>query len=828
MASSSDSFGVRPFLKKRSLSRTTKREYSERILREQKYEGMDFDFVDNEVYHREINPSARYYAVRWVSTIFLALIIGCCTGFTVFWVFEGAKVIVKYKTVMLQRVYDKCDECVYGPLLSYVALSTFMFMVAGLLVLTLQPIMGSGVPEMKGYLNGVKIPQLLHWRTFVVKVIAMVLAGGAGTPGDLFDPALHIGGIWGDFWGSRLHLFRSDVEKRSFVSAGVSAAWACVYGSPIGGLLYSIEEGSSFWSGPLSALVFFCGACGLIIFNLFHNGLSDSNLQWGHWARPGILDFGESEFGSKYLDYPFKMYDFCLYFILAVIGGVYGGVFNVLSKQLQSFRQRWMKKAYLRFIEVTIIGLVTSLVYFLIPYFWPNCTELSSIPSSKLRDYDIKHLDVYCDDGWWNPAANIFYQQQSSAFRSVATSQLDWPWAPLLVSAVCYSIISLYTFGAALPLGILASSIFQGACYGKLIGIFLETWMPESAHIRSSHWAILGAAAFSSGITRLSISLVCLLMEATGFAFLALPIMFIVIIARWVAGLLSGGIYNNYLNSSKIPLLDWYPWFTVLKYRAGQIMSSPARCFTATPRVSEVMRELKSRTHNGFPVIDEQGRAIGFILRYQLVMLLIHKNFYSKRETMPVLSTGVFKSYYPNYPQIQDVGLSQEEQATKVLNLRPYMNVNPIKVVITCPVSRIFRVFRTLGLRHIVVVDASNVVQGIITRKDISKRSAIHLLRLQETGEIESLRPSNRPSSSPLMQWRSHEHYDTREETAAYEQVDFHVSSSGSDSEAPFSDADDPVGPTLIDNNSNSTNVDDNGNETEEAGVPHPHVSLAH
>ena len=34
-------------------------------------------------------------------------------------------------------------------------------------------------------------------------------------------------------------------------------------------------------------------------------------------------------------------------------------------------------------------------------------------------------------------------------------------------------------------------------------------------------------------------------------------------------------------------------------------------------------------------------------------------------------------------------------------------------------IQRTYRVFRTLGLRHLVVVDAGNKVRGIITRKDL-------------------------------------------------------------------------------------------------------------
>jgi len=64
-------------------------------------------------------------------------------------------------------------------------------------------------------------------------------------------------------------------------------AWGVTFGSPIGGLLYSVEEGSSFWSGPLSALVFFCIGTALFIFNCFRNGLQTPAEDWGYWSRPG-------------------------------------------------------------------------------------------------------------------------------------------------------------------------------------------------------------------------------------------------------------------------------------------------------------------------------------------------------------------------------------------------------------------------------------------------------------------------------------------------------------------------------------------------------------
>jgi len=53
------------------------------------------------------------------------------------------------------------------------------------------------------------------------------------------------------------------------------------------------------------------------------------------------------------------------------------------------------------------------------------------------------------------------------------------------------------------------------------------------------------------------------------------------------------------------------------------------------------------------------------------------------------------------------------------IDLRPFMNPAPYAVQEVCPMARVYRLFRGMGIRHLVVVDETNVVQGIMTRHEL-------------------------------------------------------------------------------------------------------------
>ena len=128
----------------------------------------------------------------------------------------------------------------------------------------------SGIPEVMGYLNGVHIAGIMRMRTLVVKVFGSFCSVSSGLAIGPEGPLVHTGAIVGSGatrghkiwrWRGGREIFRcnfaisqqfhNDTDRRDFISMGAAVGFATAFGAPIGGVLFALEEASSFWNGKL-------------------------------------------------------------------------------------------------------------------------------------------------------------------------------------------------------------------------------------------------------------------------------------------------------------------------------------------------------------------------------------------------------------------------------------------------------------------------------------------------------------------------------------------------------------------------------------------------
>lgn len=132
------------------------------------------------------------------------------------------------------------------PYLYWVLLNVVFVAIGSYLVTYIEPVaIGSGIPLVKCYLNGVKVPRIVRIRTLFVKAIGVATSVIGGLAGGKEGPMVHSGAIIGAGISQgksttfkqdlgMLKYFRDDHAKRDFVLAGASAGVAAAFGAPMG------------------------------------------------------------------------------------------------------------------------------------------------------------------------------------------------------------------------------------------------------------------------------------------------------------------------------------------------------------------------------------------------------------------------------------------------------------------------------------------------------------------------------------------------------------------------------------------------------------------
>lgn len=436
-------------------------------------------------------------------------------------------------------------------------------------------------------------------------------------------------------------------------------------------------------------------------------------------GSPGLLNFG------KFQDIDYSFYEIPLYAFMGCFGGITGALFNLVNMKLTIFRQRWIRQRWLKVTEAVLISILTASIGFALMILWSEC-----IPETT----EETHFPVTygCPAKQHNVMAALWFNTPEATLKNLFHNK-DGTWnvRTLTIFVITYFFISCVTYGLSVSSGLFIPGLMLGATWGRLIGIILNWILPNQSWIHSGKFALIGASASLGGIVRMTISLTVILIETTGNLSFALPIMITVFTAKWVGDYFNEGIYDIHIELSNVPFLGWQPPPDSSRIFASEVMHSPVTSLQIRETVRNVVNILSSNHFNGFPVVDENtihqsvrtfGRYRGLILRSQLLVMLQARIFQEYSLDSPWINlNSLFRNSYPRYPDLKQIinDLTPIE-LDMTMDLRPVMNPSTYTISHAASLNRIFRLFRALGLRHIVVLNDYNEVIGIVTRKDLA------------------------------------------------------------------------------------------------------------
>ena len=731
------------------------------------------------------NASRRTTAWKWFLVVFIGAVVG------------AMGVLVRTLTTYLTDLKFQTILAIYENDMraaSYFALlgmSILYGLIAAGICVVEPAAAGSGLPEIKAYLNGINLNKVVRARIVIFKVIGMCFSCAAGLPLGKEGPMIHCGSVVGAavsqgrtfFFGidtswTKFQDLRNDRSKRDFVTFGAAAGVAAAFSAPIGGVLFTLEEGASFWSATLTFRAFFCAMITELAINVILSSGpgegSSGHLSYQGDTNPSMFPFGT--FPHRQVVY--FTYELPLFVCIGVLGGLAGALFNHINKDITLFRQKcinpWLHK---RIAEVVVItGLFTTLA-FAIPSMYNHCTpvpqRVGGSESENSIDANLQLIDelvrFQCPEGHFNQLASLWLSESNMAMQMLFhMPQGFFDTAALLGFVIPYFLFASIISGGLYPAGLFVPTLLSGAVLGRIFGHGLAQIAPN--HFSSSGtYALLGAASVMGGMSRMTIAGTVIILEACGNSDYLLPLMLVFAAARYTGNAINQPMYDMQIDIKQLPFLEGHLGsLGMLNYHSiSAVMSQPVKTVHEVNRVRRIYDLLKHTGHNGFPVVSEDGRLRGLILRKTLCTILklkafsrpiltkkvgtegegdsrfvesivesshfttpsvrspeVYKNTVQLTQSM-IISHDALERSYPKYPQIEEIELNESDMAAWV-DVRNYMDTAPYAFNESSSISRCYRLFRTMGLRHLIITDNQHHVTGIVTRHDITEHRLQH------------------------------------------------------------------------------------------------------
>eukprot|EP00947_MAST-08B_sp_MAST-8B-sp1_P003305 g3305.t1 len=617
-------------------------------------ESLDYDDNDTFIRRRHIaeteteDKRGAKSALVSLQRYVLVLAIGAFTGVCAVFITWMTRLLnhLKFRVIadsLLAR--ERAGEAPLGTAFCAVAALScgFVFIAAALVVFVEPRGAGSGIPEIKCLLNGMKIKRVVRVKTLLAKAIGVLFSVSGGLPVGKEGPMIHSGSIIAsglsqgksttmgfDTSFARFSAFRNDKEKRDFIACGAAAGVAAAFGAPIGGTLFSIEEGASWWHPTLTALSFFCAVVSCFTVNVLlsginEDGLPDASHQFGLLsARSGVFTFGDFDSSSSSSSY--NLWEIPLFVFLGVMGGLLGALFNAINHKITLWRLRNRGKAC-RLGEALLVSVVMSGLAFWVPYLFGDrsCRDL---PPPAEGVSGVTPVQFYCEDGQYDQLATLLFNPTEAAikellhFRDSGGGGSDTSRLSLSILVLVWGVyfpMACWTYGLPVPSGLFIPSLFSGALVGRVFGELVDLATGDDVHADAGNYALIGAAAALGGMARMVISLTVILVESTGDVQLTLPLVLTLMAARAVGNIFNEGLYDIHIHIQGLPILEWDPPSSP-NYRlleARHVMTPDPKVLRQVERAGRIFDLLRSSRHNSFPVVKrafsyyDQGRHRG-------------------------------------------------------------------------------------------------------------------------------------------------------------------------------------------------------------------------
>mmetsp|Transcript_12492 Transcript_12492/g.12564 ORF Transcript_12492/g.12564 Transcript_12492/m.12564 type:complete len:615 (+) Transcript_12492:232-2076(+) len=545
---------------------------------------------------------------------------------------------------------------------------------------------GAGIAEIKVFLAGVELPNFLNWKCLFAKVCGLSFALGSGLMIGRCGPFVHLAAIVAD----RLltldflkHLRNNTTYRNQIMAASVAAGVAATFGTPIGGVIFSIEVTASFYIVNNLWRATFCGVVSTITFWLLH--------------LLGITDLVEK---TDYPKYHYNL-DIFLFIAMGVVCGFMGSAFVEFGKRLVWYRNRkvipWLHK---RYRYACFLATTTACFVFFIPW---------------LQNSDRKLLN------------HLFGTDElGDLYRTPEVWGTSSPIPTIAALFFLKFILSGMDISANTPAGFFMPVLVLGAVVGRFFG---EISSLAGDTVPAGIFSAVGAAALVASATH-TISVAIIVFEITGSIQYLIPMCISCVIAYTIGFTLNTSIYDAFLGLRGLPYLPAFRTSEVYTYHAKDMLDTSITSIVYPCSLKDLLDAVKNIT--GFtriPVVDTEGYiiadvSIASIKNYLTACYELDtegisqeaKQDIAREITHPKGEGVIFDISEQSREQIDKFWSSEVDFRSPLLRL----NSAPLSVSESTSLAKVHYLFLMLGVMQIYVTSSGRLL-GVVSYEFFAK-----------------------------------------------------------------------------------------------------------
>eukprot|EP00937_MAST-01D_sp_MAST-1D-sp2_P005449 g5449.t1 len=381
---------------------------------------------------------------------------------------------------------------------------------------------GSGVPEAKTALSGVVSVEHFSFKVLVVKMIGLVCSFSAGLSIGREGPCIHMACIIAYLLIS-LPLFsrtrQSSARVLELLACACAAGVAATFGTPFGGTLFSIEITATFFMLRNLPRAFLAAVCGSLVVYLFR---LETKRTLALFSVPAAAHAPLHEAG-----------DVAAVALLGVLCGLVGCLFIFVVSLCLRLRDR----------AVSTGRLAPVMLLVAVP---PVLITLAGA-------YDVFLLRTADDVGVQVDRYIFDDQPLTPGARGVSPPLLFYLPLKLLFTAASIAL--------PLPAGLFTPVFIMGGALGRAFAEVMQQGLGLATSLAPWQFAVVGAAALASGVTR-TISTAVIVLELTGLHQLAFPMSVAIVMSYFICNAFAVNIYDFLVADRGVPHVPQFPRHT--------------------------------------------------------------------------------------------------------------------------------------------------------------------------------------------------------------------------------------------------------------------------